>query len=416
MQFSEVIKNRISTRTFSETNVERGVVREILELAQEAPSSCNLQLTQAIVIDDPALLKELSKSADRKFSWAPCMILLTFDPRLNRGRWATQISLGGVMQTILLAATERGLTSCPMAGFRGDSVIKKVLGIPGYLELGLLIALGYPKENISTASRDRSRLPFSSFASWNGREDLTDLPISMDVDDWSPVQIRAYRERIAPVYLYPGRNRLGSFAPSIIAAAIQKLEKHLVWSSHAALLDLCTYEGEALSLLYKSHPEKTFFFSDSLAYIGVVQKEVFPNAQFVSINVDARKELPIESGSIDLVTCVHKIEFTPNWRELIAESARMLRPGGAFFLTTMQPPVWRRLFDMVRWYFSIDGTTNVYDGNPFYKIGPFSYRSMKEIRRICKNVGLECSSYGKETVSGGGKLSHTYAWMLFTKK
>ena len=416
MDFDELVKKRVSTRTFSPTPVPHETVQEILALAQWSPSSCNLQLTRCIVIDDPKLLSTLSAQADKKFSWAPCILLFVFDPRINRGRWATQVSLGALMQTCLLAATERGLASCPMAGFKGDAIIKRVLHIPTYMQLGLLVALGFPKTINET--KDRARLSADAFANRNGYRTDADLKtISPNADYWSMQDVVSYRDRIAPVYLYSGHNRLNSFSPTVVASSILQFEeclKDINDNPHTDYLDICTYDGDALVSIAKTHPTWSIHFADHSSYIGGIHERSLPGVRYTKI--DDRQMVDLPSSSVDVVSCFHKLEFTPDWEDLLREVARVLRPGGKFFFTTTNPTLMRKCIDWFRsWWESFRGTVNVYDGNPYYKIGPCSFRSIDTILSACTRAGLECQLSGTDKVPGGGKMNHRYAWGLLAK-
>jgi len=66
--------------------------------------------------------------------------------------------------------------------------------------------------------------------------------------------------------------------------------------------------------------------------------DLFPNQnQFyksVVDHIDLQKPFPIESNSVDLVICCETIEHLPNQLFLFQETSRILKPGGAFILST----------------------------------------------------------------------------------
>lgn len=49
---------------------------------------------------------------------------------------------------------------------------------------------------------------------------------------------------------------------------------------------------------------------------------------------DARA-LPAADASYDAVLCFHALHHTPGWRKAVAEAARVLRPGGRFYVCEM---------------------------------------------------------------------------------
>lgn len=414
--FSDLVHARRSVRIFEDRPVSRKLVSEILELAQWAPYSCNLQLAQCTVVDDPVLLKRLSTQVDAKFGWAPCIIVLSYDQRLGRKRFASEISVGGIMQTILLAATERGLWSCPMAGFRGDHEIKNSLNIPKQHSLALLIAIGYQARDLVQEKKDRFRLPIEQFAFWNKDEQrrIVMPKLSMRIKDWSMKDIILYRERLAPVYLYHDHYRLHVFSDAVFEAVISKYLS-LSENTRKNVLDLCSYDGMALRCLLNKRAEDSYQFADHLPYIGTVLEQLEARPRFVSMSASHVLDAP--DKEFDAVTCIHKIEFTPEWERLIQEAFRVLKPGGCLFVSTMQPSFLKRCFDVIRSYFhAYQYRPNVYDGNPFYKIGPFASRDLKYLMRVGEISGFNIVSHGVDRVSSGALVKHDYGWVLFQKR
>jgi nitroreductase len=143
MELLDALKTRRSHRSYHKDKpVPRETILELIAAARLAPSSCNLQLTQYVVIDDQALLDELAKSVSYKFEYAPACIVVIYDPRITVEHHSAVMTAGMEVENLLLRATELGLGACPLAGFSHDRKIKRRLGIPDHLELLLLISVG----------------------------------------------------------------------------------------------------------------------------------------------------------------------------------------------------------------------------------------------------------------------------------
>lgn len=164
MTVTEALKARISTRAFLPTPLSEATVREILDAARWSPSGGNMQPWQVIAVsgtaqeavmalarnypgmfpaeegaypvypanlwdpyrsrrfqvgedmyalmgigrdNKPARLKHVARNFE--FFGAPVGLFFVIDSRLGHGQWA---HLGMFMQSVALAATERGIASC----------------------------------------------------------------------------------------------------------------------------------------------------------------------------------------------------------------------------------------------------------------------------------------------------------------
>nr|WP_298172920.1 nitroreductase family protein [uncultured Pseudomonas sp.] len=74
-QFRDLVESRRAVRRFTAETVPDGVIRECLELAMLAPSSCNLQPWSFQVVRDPTLLQRLQQVClDQSAAKAPLLI------------------------------------------------------------------------------------------------------------------------------------------------------------------------------------------------------------------------------------------------------------------------------------------------------------------------------------------------------
>ncbi|MEQ1707098.1 MAG: nitroreductase [Terricaulis sp.] len=161
MNVSEALKARTSIRAYTPAPVPEALLREILDIARFAPSGGNLQPWKVIAVagaerdaviklaqanlpgeeddrpvypanlwdpyrsrrfkvgedmyalmgiareDKPARLAHLARNFE--FFGAPAALFFVIDTRMGHGQWA---HLGMFMQSIALAAIERGVSSC----------------------------------------------------------------------------------------------------------------------------------------------------------------------------------------------------------------------------------------------------------------------------------------------------------------
>ncbi|MBW1803798.1 MAG: nitroreductase family protein [Deltaproteobacteria bacterium] len=177
-RFLDLVKNRRSIRDFKNDPIPDGDVEKIIETARWAPSGFNSQPWEFVVVKKKELRESIiqfiadlrkegqSKAPPQKpaqvapigFANAPVLILLFGDPRVrpwapppvraNDERWndvfISSLAIG--FQYLHLAAGSLGLASqwvSTVAHPKVASQIKQLLGIPPFMEIYDMMALGY---------------------------------------------------------------------------------------------------------------------------------------------------------------------------------------------------------------------------------------------------------------------------------
>lgn len=218
---TQALRERRSTRAFLDTPVPEPLLREVLEAARWAPSGGNLQPWRVIAVtgasrealisavraggaaaadDDsgypiyPTSLWEPYRSRrfaigeamyaqlgiareDRagrlgwfarnyEFFGAPVGLFFVIDRRMGHGQWA---HLGMFMQSLMLAATERGLATCAQEAwgvYRGR--LHRHLGLAAAELLYSGMALGYADPEAPVNRLRSTRVDVDEFASFRG--------------------------------------------------------------------------------------------------------------------------------------------------------------------------------------------------------------------------------------------------------
>ncbi|MBN2619464.1 nitroreductase family protein [candidate division WOR-3 bacterium] len=183
MDIFEIMRWRRSVRKFAPKKIELEKLRQILEMARIAPSSSNRQAWHFIVIDDPAIIKEIPKQVamgDKVvISWlkdAPCVIAGCYTKAVTHhiatmfGHNNHLIDVAIAMTHICLAATALGIGSC-FVGWFNTKRLKKLLGLPAHYQISVLLALGYPADGSTDEGiggiKPRARKEFDDVVSLN---------------------------------------------------------------------------------------------------------------------------------------------------------------------------------------------------------------------------------------------------------
>lgn len=99
-----------------------------------------------------------------------------------------------------------------------------------------------------------------------------------------------------------------------------------------ALLDLGSSDGETLGHIAELRPDLRLFAADKAG-----RPEKYPaGCQFQRMDLE-RDKLPWADRSMDTITCLHLIEHLNDLRLLLAETARLLKPGGRIYFETPHP-------------------------------------------------------------------------------
>jgi len=176
MTVSTAIQTRSAVRTFDPSHKMTVAQKQgLLELAMRAPSAWNIQHWRFVLIENPdqcaalqaagggqaqftdaamlvAIVVDLdawTRDPARYFDGAPAdiaqdlagKVLDFYADRAWLARDDAMRSCGLTAQTLMLAATELGLASCPMDLFDVDSV-KTLLNLPPAHETAMFVAIG----------------------------------------------------------------------------------------------------------------------------------------------------------------------------------------------------------------------------------------------------------------------------------
>jgi nitroreductase len=218
MNVSDAVKSRISTRAFLDTPVSEAQIRDILDVARWAPSGGNLQPWRAHVVmgdardrliavvkqaivdnpfadeaelaiyppklgepwrtrrfevgeamyallgvpreDKPARIAHLLRNYE--FFGAPSGLFFSLDRQFDKGQWA---HLGMFMQTVALAAAEKGLATCMQEAWAARAkTVSAFLGLGAHEQLYCGMALGYADPAAKVNRLRSSRAGVDEFA------------------------------------------------------------------------------------------------------------------------------------------------------------------------------------------------------------------------------------------------------------
>ena len=178
MELEKVILERRSIRKFLDKPVEREKINACLEAARLAPSACNSQPWEFIVVDDPTVkemfCKEAFSGVYKMSAWAakaPVLVAAVSDKgsfvsRAGSFVRRTEFYLvdhGIACEHFVLRAWDQGLGTC-WIGWLNVEKAGKFFNLPAKKKIEHLIAVGYPDETPDP----RARRPLTEMVFYNG--------------------------------------------------------------------------------------------------------------------------------------------------------------------------------------------------------------------------------------------------------
>ncbi|MBI2627850.1 MAG: nitroreductase family protein [Candidatus Niyogibacteria bacterium] len=382
--FLDVIKKRKSVRSFLAKTVDLALIKEIIALATYAPTSCNQQLWNFIVIDDALTKEKLIKeaAANTLIRRAPVVIAVTYDG------WNYKEALQGASLAvghILLAAEYYGLGALPINSYGADCKVKKILNIPVKEKICCFIALGHPDER-AQQSPLVSRRPVEEVFHQGKFRDNNAPPFTYDPNDWSLENLRNHQK------YYCRKTFLGK-EMDIMNQRERELIKNTLGDIKNNLLDLFSYDGSFL----KEFPLLPIIAMDltqeTSAYTRAAVRLFAKNKLLKAAHIiyDDKKKAFTENQQA-AISLIYKLERISDAlkENLFIQAYNTLRKEGEFIIIARKSNIFLSFFFFaVRLIFGQDvRKTGIYS---FF--GPYQPVSLRKTKQQLKKAGFRDISW-----------------------
>ncbi|MGA2914597.1 MAG: nitroreductase family protein [Sedimentisphaerales bacterium] len=153
MNILDVIKTRRSVRRFSQEKLDRNLLIELVEAARCAPAFANVQSLEYIVVDEPAVCRQIFET----LSWAgyvrpkrdpaphqrpTAYIAVLIDTEIKKD---SSVDTAAAIENILIGAWGSGIGSCWLKAIDRLKILE-ILKIDEKYQVDSVIALGKPAE------------------------------------------------------------------------------------------------------------------------------------------------------------------------------------------------------------------------------------------------------------------------------
>uniref|UniRef100_UPI003FEE6DAD nitroreductase family protein n=1 Tax=Candidatus Fimivicinus sp. TaxID=3056640 RepID=UPI003FEE6DAD len=155
----DLLKKNRSYRGYDDSfRIDRSVLEELIDCTRYIASSVNIQPLKYFAASEPeivALIQPLTHWAGklkelhlpREGHRPTAFIVICQDMSVSDSPTMFQRDIGIAAQTILLAATEKGLGGCMIGSFEKNA-LKKTLSLPKRIEPMMVLAIGKPDETV----------------------------------------------------------------------------------------------------------------------------------------------------------------------------------------------------------------------------------------------------------------------------
>lgn len=170
MEFREVIRARRSVRHFkNDRTVSHEEVRGLIEAATQAPSAGNIQPWRFVVCESMRSRERLSAALHQRWAAAaPVVVVVCVDPRPcaarygDRGEYLYALQdTAAATENLLLAAVDRGLSSCWIGAF-DEAAVARAIEVQAPITPVAVLPIGYSAES---GGRPRRR-PLDEVTTW----------------------------------------------------------------------------------------------------------------------------------------------------------------------------------------------------------------------------------------------------------
>lgn len=162
---------RRSVRQFEKgKTISREDMEDLLKIAMYAPSGCNRQPWEFVVVEDDALKEKItqihSHASFLKDASAAIVVCGDTSQQLDDNFWVVDTS--AAVENLLLALHGKGMGGCWCAIYPYEDRMKefqKLLGLPSHVKPNALVVAGYPAQT-PPQPKDRFRPEKVHYGKW----------------------------------------------------------------------------------------------------------------------------------------------------------------------------------------------------------------------------------------------------------
>ena len=382
MDFWQAIYSRRSIRRFKPDPVPRELIDQVLHAGIWAPSSCNYQMWDLVVVDDPAINSELAQISAQMGN-APVNIVVAYGRGFSEENFANVQSAAALIENMSLAAGVLGLGSFWITQVGDADGLRAKVGLPRDRWVVAVLALGYPK---LTPAKGPKRRPLSQVAHYNHYAGKP-IPSSANPADWDGDMLTIYQR--ARVLNGLRHNKPRAWELHALDQALQALMPKEDDGAGKSWLDVMPCTGIILDRLARQRKGVNWSIVERSSEVAAwCAGRVKPTAEaFLWPSTDAKLAPPGEH--FDTLTCFFRLEGlrSEERTELMTQMFRWLKPGGRLLIGFVSRSSYHNWTEGLRSKGKGPGGVE-YVLSPDPNIGPFEALAPGEVSALAQGAGF----------------------------
>ena len=372
--FLETIKTRKSSRRFTDKKVPISLVNKVLTLATYAPTPCNHQLWDFVVITEKRVKQKLVNEAASStiILRAPVVIVISYDG----WNYKEAVQSGALAaENMHLAANYFGLGGLAMNSYGSDKKIKEILGMPENNVICCFFLLGYP---IKEEKQEPlvPRVPIKEIIHLNHFQKKHFISYSYDPKNWSLNDIKNYQERFCrKTWIGKAMDILSQHELEIVKRELQNIK--------SPVTDLFSYDGMYLPYFQTNEITSYNLGKETSLYAKKTCESKNTTLKINSKIYDEKKSLE-KSSTISLIYKLERLPSKTKERVLKQANNSLTYNGELLIISRKTNFFYSFFYNFIKFKFGDDiRKTGIYS---FF--GPYKPLSINETKLQLQKAGF----------------------------
>ncbi|QQG38515.1 MAG: nitroreductase family protein [Candidatus Woesearchaeota archaeon] len=331
MELIKAIKERRSIRRFKKKKLPIKIVRRIIEAATYAPTACNKQLYEFVIVDKKEIKNKLVEEAGAVefFRNAPVIVYALYSNRVTKENYANYQSAAAAVQNMLLYAHSIGIGACWSSACGDRDKLRKILEVSPYMDIICAIPMGYPDEKPKMPPKKKldHMIHYNKFTSRHEKYD------TKSIANWTLKQLEEFRTNgvRATSPAVDIKHALGPISLKAFKNELDIVQKY----AKGKILDVLGFAGLYTIEFMRRHIQNIYTYDVSEEILNfmeerrrdLIKKDPFYKSK-IAMKKSSLNKIPYQKNTFDTITWFNNINYNPKPEMLLKEINRVMKKDG----------------------------------------------------------------------------------------